>query len=59
MADSDVIFFAIGLASGNKFNVNIFEPNVDILAIQGPKSFDLMEKIFGKEIKELKFFGFD
>ena len=59
IADSDVIFFAKGLASGNKFNVNIFEPNVDILAIQGPKSFDLMEKIFGKEIKELKFFGFD
>jgi dimethylsulfoniopropionate demethylase len=59
IADSDVIFFAKGLASGNKFNVKIFEPNVDILAIQGPKSFDLMEKIFGKEIKELKFFGFD
>ena len=59
IADSDVIFFAKGLASGNKLNVKIFEPNVDILAIQGPKSFDLMEKIFGKEIKELKFFGFD
>ena len=59
IADSDVIFFAKGLASGNKFNVKIFEPNVDILAIQGPKSFDLMEKIFGKEIKELKFFGFN
>ena len=59
IADSDVIFFAKGLASGNNFNVKIFEPNVDILAIQGPKSFDLMEKIFGKEIKELKFFGFN
>ena len=57
IADSDVIFFAKGLASGNSFNVKIFEPNVDILAIQGPKSFDLMEKIFGKDIKELKFFG--
>ena len=59
IADSDVIFFAKGLASGNNFNVKIFEPNVDIIAIQGPKSFDLMEKIFGKEIKELKFFGFN
>tara|TARA_B100000963_G_scaffold204650_1_gene178199 strand:- start:3546 stop:4655 length:1110 start_codon:yes stop_codon:yes gene_type:complete len=59
IADSDVIFFAKGLASGNKFDVKIFEPNVDIIAIQGPKSFDLMEKIFGKEIKELKFFGFN
>ena len=59
IADSDVIFFAKGLASGNKFDVKIFEPIVDILAVQGPKSFDLMEKVFGKKIKELKFFGFD
>jgi dimethylsulfoniopropionate demethylase len=59
IADSDVIFFAKGLASGNNFNVEIFEPNVDIIAIQGPKSFDLMEKVFGKKITELKFFGFD
>jgi dimethylsulfoniopropionate demethylase len=59
IADSDVIFFAKGLAAGNKFDVKIFEPNVDIIAIQGPKSFELMEKIFGKTIKELKFFGFD
>ena len=59
IADSDVIFFAKGLASGNKFDVRIYEPNVDIFAVQGPKSFDLMEKIFGKKIKDLKFFGFD
>jgi dimethylsulfoniopropionate demethylase len=59
IADSDVIFFAKGLATGNEFNVKISEPNVDIIAVQGPKSFDLMEKIFGESIKELKFFGFD
>ena len=59
IADSDVIFFAKGLASGNKFDVKIYEPNVDIFAVQGPKSFDFMEKIFGKKIKDLKFFGFD
>ena len=59
IADSDVIFFAKGLASGNKFDVKIFEPIVDILAVQGPKSFDLMEKVFGDKMKELKFFGFD
>ena len=59
IADSDVILFAKGLAIGNKFNVKIFEPNVDILAVQGPKSYKLMEKIFGKKITEMKFFGFD
>ena len=59
IADSDVIFFAKGLASGYKLNVKIIEPVVDIIAIQGPKSFSLMAKIFGKPITELKFFGFD
>ena len=59
IADSDVILFAKGLALGNAFDVNIIEPNVDIMAVQGPKSFALMEKVFGKKITELKFFGFD
>jgi len=59
IADSDVILFAKGLAIGKKFEVNIVEPNVDILAVQGPKSYPLMEKIFGKEITDLKFFGFN
>jgi Glycine cleavage system T protein (aminomethyltransferase) len=46
IADSDVILFAKGLAIGANLNVNIFEPNVDIMAVQGPKSFALMEKVF-------------
>jgi dimethylsulfoniopropionate demethylase len=29
------------------------------MAVQGPKSFKLMEKVFGEEITKLKFFGFD
>ena len=29
------------------------------MAVQGPKSFPLMEKVFGKSITDLKFFGFD
>ena len=29
------------------------------MAVQGPKSFSLMEKVFGKAITDLKFFGFD
>ena len=59
IADSDVIFFAKGLAAGNNFNVTIIEPAVDIMAVQGPKSFALMEKVFGKKITKIKFFGFD
>ena len=59
IADSDVILFAKGLAIGNKFDVNIFEPDINIMAVQGPKSFKLMEKVFGEKIKKLKFFDFD
>ena len=59
IADSDVIFFAKGLAAGKKFEVEINEPNVNILAIQGPLSDDLMAKLFGDQIRQLKFFNFN
>ena len=50
IADTDVILFAKGLAIGNKFDAEIIEPKVDIMAVQGPKSFKLMEKVFGEQI---------
>ena len=59
IADSDVIFFAKGLAAGNKFDVQINEPNINILAVQGPLADDLMSKLFGDEIRQLKFFNFN
>ena len=59
LADSDVGLYVKGLASGLKLKVEICEPDVNILAVQGPKSFKLMEKVFGEEITKLKFFGFD
>ena len=59
IADSDVLLFAKGIAGSKNLKVNIFETNICTLAIQGPKSFKLMEEIFGKEITELKFFKFN
>jgi dimethylsulfoniopropionate demethylase len=59
LADSDISLYAKGIASGLGLQVKIIEPDVNILAVQGPKSFKLMEKILGKKIAELKFFGFD
>ena len=59
LADSDVGLYAKGLASGLRLQAEVSEPDVNILAVQGPKSFKLMEKVLGKKITELKFFGFD
>ena len=59
LADSDIGLYAKGIASGLALQVEIEEPDVNIMAVQGPKSFKLMEKVLGNKIKELKFFGFD
>jgi len=59
LADSDIGLYAKGIASGLSLKVEISEPDVNIMAVQGPKSFKLMEKVLGKKINELKFFGFD
>jgi len=39
-------------------NVDVFEPDVWPLAIQGPRSFDLMEAVFGPAVREIGFFRF-
>ena len=58
ISDTDVLLYAKGLAIGQKLDVEISEPNVNPLAVQGPKSFELMRRIFGEEILNLKFFHF-
>lgn len=58
IADTDVLLYAKGIAIGKNLEVEITEPNVNPLAVQGPKSFELMRRIFGEEISNLKFFHF-
>ena len=58
IADSDVMLFAKGLAAGKNLEVSITEPDVNIMAVQGPKAFNLLEKVFGNEILDLKFYNF-
>ena len=59
IADSDILLWAKGIALGSGYNVEIVEPDVYPLAIQGPKSEDLLVSIFGEDIKKLKFFNFN
>lgn len=56
LADSDLMYWIKGLAAGRNLNVDVFEPDVSPLAIQGPKSDDLMARLFGEDIRDLKFF---
>ena len=58
IADSDVLLWCKGIASSNSFDVNINEPDVSPLALQGPKALDVMNKVVGSWSKELKFFDF-
>ena len=56
LADTDLLLYYKGLATGFGLDVNVFEPDVSPLAIQGPKADELVGRVFGREIVETKFF---
>ncbi len=56
LADSDIKLWAQGLAQGYGFDVEVFEPDVSPLGVQGPKSDDLMARVFGEEVRDIGFF---
>lgn len=58
IADSDVLLWARGLAVGLGLDVDILEPDVSPLAVQGPKAETLISDIFGEQILDIPFFGF-
>ncbi len=58
LADSDVLLWAQGVAVNSGLNVNITEPDVSPLQLQGPTSKDIMVKLFGESIKDLKYYWF-
>ena len=56
LGDSDILLWAQGVAVNSGFNVNIIEPDVSPLQLQGPKSIDIMKVLFGHEITKLKYY---
>ena len=58
IADSDVLLWAKGLAPGARMNVEVREPDVSPLAIQGPKAENVVAALFGEEIRKIRFFRF-
>ena len=56
LADSDVLLWAQGVAINSGLNVQITEPDVSPLQLQGPTSGEIMIKLFGESIKDLKYY---
>jgi glycine cleavage system aminomethyltransferase T len=58
LADSDVLFYAIGLAARAGMDVQVRDVDAAPLQIQGPKSKDLVRDLFGPAIGDLKYYWF-
>lgn len=59
IADSDLLLWVKGIAIGAGLMVDVSEPDVSPLAVQGPKSEDLMARVFGEAVRGVGFFRFD
>ncbi len=58
IADSDLLFWVKAIAYGFRLDVLIDEPDVSPLAVQGPKSDDLVAAVFGDAVRDIRFFRF-
>ena len=56
IADTDVMLWAMGLATGFGLAVKVSEADIWPLAVQGPKAEDLIARVFGNEIRTIRFF---
>ena len=58
LADSDVLLWARGVAYKSGMNVEIHEPDVSPMQVQGPKSKDVVKTLFGDQVLDLKYYYF-
>jgi len=56
LADSDVLFWAQGVAVHAGYDVTIREPDVSPLQLQGPQSGRIMQSLFGSKITDLRYY---
>ena len=56
LADSDILLWAQGVAVNSGLKVKITEPDVSPLQLQGPTSGEIMAKLFGENIRDLKYY---
>tara|TARA_E500000331_G_scaffold350529_1_gene395569 strand:- start:873 stop:2003 length:1131 start_codon:yes stop_codon:yes gene_type:complete len=58
IADGDSLLWVQAIAAGYKFDVEVDEPDVSPLQVQGPKSAELMANVFGDWVHDLGFYRF-
>ena len=56
LADSDILLWAKGVAVNSEMNVEISEPDVSPLQLQGPKSKEIIGQVFGNEVASLGYY---
>jgi glycine cleavage system aminomethyltransferase T len=56
LADSDILLWAQGVAVNSGLDVTICEPDASPLQLQGPKSGEVMQALFGESILDLKYY---
>ncbi|CAN5761042.1 glycine cleavage T C-terminal barrel domain-containing protein [soil metagenome] len=59
VADGDVLLWAKGVAAASGLDVQIREPDVAPMQVQGPKSKDTMVDLFGDRILDLRYYWMD
>ena len=59
ISDSDLLLWAMGVAGKDKYDIELREPDVSPLQIQGPKSLALMKDLVGGQVnlEKLPFYG--
>jgi len=58
LADSDVLLWAKGVAYASGLRVEIREPDVSPLQVQGPKSKFVLQALFGDRVLDLPYYSF-
>ena len=58
LADSDILLWAQAIAAERKLVVHVTEPDASPLAVQGPNADNVVAKLFGDWVRELKYFWF-
>ena len=58
LADSDVLLWAKGVAYKLGMDIEITEPDVSPMQIQGPKSKEVVRALFGDDVLDLKYYYF-